>query len=85
MSNNPAIWGVTEALRTGIASRLEDIIVISLGTGIYEGGAGVGIDSNAVKDIVPKQGNWSTLPWMVEKLDDLEGSDHSRGVLISIF
>lgn len=84
MSNNPAVWGVTEALRTGMASRLEDIIVISLGTGIYEGGAGVGIDSNAVKDIVPKQGNWSTLPWMVEKLDDLEGADHSRGALISI-
>jgi predicted acylesterase/phospholipase RssA len=84
MSNSPAVWGVTEALRTGIASRLEDIVVISLGTGIYEGGAGVGIDSNAVKDIVPKEGNWSTLPWMVEKLDDLEGADHSRGALMSI-
>lgn len=84
MSNNPAVWGVTEALRTGIASRLEDIIVISIGTGVYEGGAGVGIDSNAVKDIIPKEGNWSTLPWMVEKLNDLEGADHSRGVLLSI-
>lgn len=84
MSNSPAVWGVTEALRTGIASRLEDIVVISLGTGIYEGGAGVGIESNAVKDIVPKEGNWSTLPWMVEKLDNLEGADHSRGVLMSI-
>ncbi|MCU7795816.1 MAG: patatin-like phospholipase family protein [Candidatus Thiodiazotropha sp. (ex Myrtea spinifera)] len=84
MSNNPAIWGVTEALRTGMASRLEDIIVISLGTGIYKGGAGVGINSNAVTDIVPVGGNWSTTPWMVEKLDDLEGADHNRGVLMSI-
>ncbi|WP_316367421.1 patatin-like phospholipase family protein [Candidatus Thiodiazotropha sp. CDECU1] len=84
MSNNPATWGVTEALRTGMASRLEDIIVISLGTGIYEGGAGVGINSNAVTDIVPVGGNWSTTPWMVEKLDDLEGTDHNRGVLMSI-
>lgn len=83
MSNNPAVWGVTEALRTGMALRLEDIIVISLGTGIYEGGAGVGINSNAVKDIVPEDGNWSTLPWMVEKLDDLEGADHRRGALMS--
>ncbi|MES9823837.1 MAG: patatin-like phospholipase family protein [Candidatus Thiodiazotropha endolucinida] len=84
MSNNPAAWGVTEALRTGIASRLEDIIVISMGTGIYEGGAGVGINSNEVTDIVPVDGNWSTTPWMVEKLDDLEGADHNRGVLMSI-
>lgn len=84
MSNNPAIWGVTEAFRTGLASRLEDIIVISLGTGIYKGGAGVGINSNAITDIVPVGGNWSTTPWMVEKLDDLEGADHNRGVLIGI-
>ncbi|WP_428607313.1 patatin-like phospholipase family protein [Sedimenticola sp.] len=84
MSNSPAVWGVTEAFRIGIASRLEDIIVISLGTGIHEGGAGVGIDSNAIKNVVPKEGNWSTLPWMVEKLDDLEGADHSRGALLSI-
>lgn len=84
MSNNPAIWGVTEALRTGIASRLEEIIVISIGTGIYEAGAGVDIDSNAVAGLVPKDGNWGMTPWMVEKLDNLEGADHSRGGLMSI-
>ena len=84
MSNNPAIWGVTEALRTGLASRLEDIIVISVGTGIYEAGAGVGINSNAVTGLVPKDGNWDTVPWMVEKMDNLEGADHNRGVLMSI-
>lgn len=84
MSNNPAIWGVTEALRTGIASHLEDIIVISIGTGIYEAGAGVDINSNAVTGLVPKDGNWGMAPWMVEKLDNLEGADHSRGGLMSI-
>ncbi len=84
MSNNPAIWGVTEALRTGIASHLEDIIVISIGTGIYEAGAGVDINSNAVAGLVPKEGNWGMGPWMVEKLDNLEGADHSRGGLMSI-
>ncbi len=84
MSNNPATWGVTEALRTGMASRLEDITVISLGTGIYAGGAGVGINSNAIPGIVPVNGNWNSIPWMVEKLDDLEGADHNRGVLMSI-
>ncbi len=84
MSNNPAIWGITEALRTGLASSLEDITVISLGTGIYEAGAGVGINSNAVPGIVPVDGNWGTIPWMIEKLDDLNGADHTRGVLMSI-
>jgi predicted acylesterase/phospholipase RssA len=84
MSNNPAIWGITEALRTGIATHPEDIVVISLGTGAYEAGAGVGINSNAIPGIVPKDGNWGLTPWMVEKLDDLEGADHSRGVLMSI-
>jgi len=84
MSNNPAIWGVTEALRTGIASRLEDIIVISIGTGIYEAGAGVDINCNAVTGLVPKDGNWGMAPWMVEKLDNLEGADHSRGGLMGI-
>ena len=84
MSNNPAIWGVTEALRTGIASRLEEIIVISIGTGTYEAGAGVDINSNAETGLVPKEGNWGMVPWMVEKLDNLEGADHSRGGLMSI-
>jgi len=84
MSNNPAVWGVTEALRTGIASHLEDIIVVSVGAGIYEAGAGVDINSNAVTGLVPKDGNWGTVPWMAEKLDNLEGAAHSRGVLISL-
>jgi hypothetical protein len=84
MSNNPAIWGVTEALRTGIAAHLQEIVVISLGTGIYEASAGVGIKSNEIPDIVPKDGNWGITPWMIEKLDNLEGADHSRGVLMSI-
>lgn len=84
MSNNPAIWGVTEALRTGIASHLEDIIVISIGTGIYDAGAGVDINSNAVTGLVPKEGNWGMAPWMLEKLDNLEGADHSRGGLMGI-
>jgi len=84
MSNNPAIWGVTEALRTGIASRLEEIVVISIGTGTYEAGAGVDINANAVTGLVPKDGNWGLAPWMVEKLDNLEGADHSRGGLMSI-
>lgn len=61
MSNDPAVWGVTEALRTGLAKRLEDIIVISLGTGIYQGNAGVGINNEPW--LIPGDGNWGELPW----------------------
>ncbi|MBL7790914.1 MAG: patatin-like phospholipase family protein, partial [Saprospiraceae bacterium] len=43
MSNDPAVWGITEAFRTGIAQDLKDIIVISIGTGMYPGMAGIGI------------------------------------------
>lgn len=83
MSNDPAVWGVAEALRTGLAKDLKDIIVISLGTGIYPGSAGVGIHNNATDD-TPKDGNWSTVPWVVEKLYDLEGEAHTRGALLSV-
>ncbi|SMP03808.1 Patatin-like phospholipase/acyl hydrolase [Muriicola jejuensis] len=62
MSNDPAVWGVSEALRTGLAKRLEDIIVISLGTGIYRANTGVGITNQ--RDMIPKSGNWGEGPWM---------------------
>lgn len=83
MSNDPSIWGISEAFRTGIATRLEDIIVISLGTGIYPGDAGVGINNNS-GDLTPKDGNWSETPWVMEKMYDLEGAENSRGTVLNI-
>ena len=83
MSNDPAVWGVTEALRTGIAKRLEDIVVISLGTGLYKGGAGVGIKNNTGIG-VPAFGNWGTNPWLVSKMYDLEGHKNDRGTMVEI-
>lgn len=83
MSNDPALWGVTEALRTGIAKRLEDIVVISLGTGIYPGSAGIGINNN--KGIsVPAYGNWGTSPWLITPMYDLKGRENDRGTMIEI-
>lgn len=83
MSNDPAVWGVTEALRTGIAKRLEDIVVISLGTGLYNGGAGVGINNNTGIG-VPAFGNWGVNPWLVSSMYDLEGYDNNGGTMINI-
>ncbi len=83
MSNDPSIWGITEAFRTGIATRLEDIIVISLGTGIYPGDAGVGINNNSGDD-TPTDGNWSEAPWVLEHMNDLQGTPNSRGTILNI-
>ncbi|WP_353777949.1 patatin-like phospholipase family protein [Winogradskyella sp. 3972H.M.0a.05] len=87
MSNDPAVWGITEALRTGIAKELDDIIVISIGTGLYNGGAGVGISNNtygSLVDSIPSKGNWSETPWMINNLYDLEGTEKGRGTIINV-
>ncbi|MBK7872975.1 MAG: patatin-like phospholipase family protein [Saprospiraceae bacterium] len=82
MSNDPAVWGITEAIRTGIATSLQNIIVISLGTGFYPGDAGVGINNEG--SLVPSDGNWSETPWIFEKLYDLEGAENDRGTIINV-
>jgi hypothetical protein len=83
MSNDPALWGVTEALRTGIAKSLEDIVVISLGTGIYPGGTGIGINNNTGIG-VPSFGNWGTSPWLATPMYNLEGKENDRGTMVEI-
>jgi len=83
MSNDPAVWGVTEAIRTGLASSLSDIIVISLGTGIYPGNAGVGINNN-VGFTVLADGNWSKTPWLEPGLFDLEGAANDGGAILNV-
>ncbi|XLS28321.1 patatin-like phospholipase family protein [Flavobacteriaceae bacterium M23B6Z8] len=83
MSNDPALWGVTEALRTGIAKSLDDIIVISLGTGLYPGSAGVGIHNNKGLG-VPAFGNWGPEPWLTASMKDLKGNSNSRATMIEI-
>ena len=85
MSNNPAVWGLSEAFRTGLTTTLDNIVVISLGTGVYPGGAGVGINNNSTTwDNVPANGNWSEYPWVVMDMYDLEGNKNSGGTLIDV-
>lgn len=82
MSNNPTIWAITEALRTGIATDLKDIVVISLGTGTYSAGAGL-----ITKDqggIVPDNGNWGYEFWLTNDLYDLSKTKNGRGAIINI-
>ncbi|MAT54285.1 MAG: hypothetical protein CMN32_07360 [Saprospirales bacterium] len=84
MSNNPSVWGLAEAFRTSLVSKVEDIVVISIGTGIYAGNAGVGIQNNHTKwDDIPKNGNWNYYPWLVSKMYNLEGEE-SDGTVLNI-
>jgi predicted acylesterase/phospholipase RssA len=83
MSNNPAVWAITEAFRLGLATSLSDITLISLGTGIYPGGAGAGIHTNYSILDCPDNGDWSETPWMIENMHDLEGYQ-SKGLLLNV-
>lgn len=81
MSNNPAVWGFTEAFKLG-AKSLSDITIISLGTGVYRGANGVGIHTNA-GPYYYDNGNWDSGPWMAD-MDDLEGFDTDSTLLTII-
>lgn len=82
MSNDPAVWAISEAIRTGLATALSDIVMISLGTGTYPSGAGLITASQG--GTVPNMGNWGTFPWLGSELYDLSGSENGSGALINI-
>lgn len=82
MSNNPTVWAVAEAFRTGMAKTLSDIVIISLGTGTYPCGAGLVTADQGGLD--PDNGNWGVGPWAVSNLDDLSGNENGRGAIINI-
>lgn len=82
MSNNPAIWAISEAFRTGAATSLSDLVVISLGTGTYVGGAGLVTNHQGLPD--PDDGNWGYYPWVGSDLKNLNGVENGRGAIINI-
>lgn len=82
MSNNPTVWAISEAFRTGLATSLSDIIIISLGTGSYPAGAGLVTSHQGLPD--PDNGNWGSTPWMLSNLDDLAGIRNNRAAIINI-
>ncbi|MCV9927896.1 patatin-like phospholipase family protein [Flavobacterium sp. LS1R49] len=82
MSNNPAVWAISEAFRTGLATSLSDIVLVSLGTGIYPSGAGLVVADEGGLD--PNNGNWGKVPWMVSELFDLSGIEKKDGAIVNI-
>jgi len=51
-ANNPGLYGLSEAFRLGLCSNLSDVLLVSLGTGVYDPALQIFAD-----------GNWSYLDW----------------------
>ncbi|UBF28115.1 patatin-like phospholipase family protein [Kovacikia minuta CCNUW1] len=52
-ANNPVLYALSWATRLGLLTSLSDVLVVSLGTGLY---------NTAFK--IPDQGNWGTIQWL---------------------
>jgi predicted acylesterase/phospholipase RssA len=82
MSNNPTVWAVSEAFRTGLAESLHDIAIVSLGTGTYP--AGAGLITAHQGGTIPGDGNWGDYPWLMSSLYDLARVENGVGAIIHI-
>ncbi len=51
-ANNPALYALAQAFRLNLCSSLSDVLIVSLGTGLYD--AGIKITDS---------GNWGAMPW----------------------
>ncbi len=84
MSNDPAVWGISETFRltSGSSITMKDIALVTLGTGTYPAGAGLMIDNEGIT--VPADGNWGMTPWTASDLYDLSETTNGRGAIINI-
>lgn len=51
-ANNPALYALAQAFQLGLCSNLSDVLIVSLGTGLYDAG---------IK--ITESGNWGAMPW----------------------
>jgi len=54
VANNPALYALSWAVRLGLYTTLSDVLLVSLGTGLYN--TGIQMTSS---------GNWGTIQWML--------------------
>lgn len=52
-ANNPALYGLSWAARLGLFTSLSNVLIVSLGTGLYDAGIQV-----------TNKGNWGTIQWV---------------------
>lgn len=83
MSNDPAMWAFSEAFRLNLAANISDLVIISIGTGVYPGANGMGIHTNYDPLATPDDGNWDSVPWVTDDMYDLEGYE-TRGAILDV-
>jgi Patatin len=69
VANNPALYALSWAARLGLYTDLSDVLIVSLGTGLYDAGIQI-----------PHEGNWGTIQW----LDGTDTKNHSTEPLINV-
>jgi uncharacterized protein len=63
-ANNPALYALAQAFRLNLCGNLSDVLIVSLGTGLYDAG---------IK--ITDQGNWGSIGWVAGM--DTDGYDTS--------
>jgi uncharacterized protein len=72
-ANNPALYGLAAARQADSSLSLDEILIVSLGTGIYNPAIKISYED--------KTGNWGAIPWMLEG-EDVNG--HSTSPLLNV-
>ena len=86
MSNNPAMWALTEGIRTGVIDDLNNVMIISVGCGLNfaNGGVGVTNEKKTNKGIDCEgqlYGFWDEATWMGSDLYNLDEVELGKGKL----
>lgn len=69
VANNPALYGLAQAKRVGLFNNFNDVLIVSLGTGLYNAGIRVTND-----------GNWGMVPWV----SGSDSNNHSTHPLFNV-
>lgn len=65
-ANNPALYGLAAARQADPSLSLDEIFIVSLGTGIYNPAIKIAFQDLNWED---KTGNWGAIPWVLEGQD----------------
>ena len=77
-ANNPALYGLAAARQADPSLSLDEIFIVSLGTGIYNPAIKIPFSDLNWED---KTGNWGAIPWVLEG-QDVNG--HSTSPLLNV-
>lgn len=77
-ANNPALYALAAARKADPTLTLDEIFIVSLGTGIYNPAIKMAFEDANWED---KTGNWGAIPWVLEGQD---ANGHSTSALLNV-